>query len=58
MAMSDLGNALITRGLDARVTSLKTCVILMILSTSSDLMGMPFASLKKGIPSIMRYDFD
>jgi len=37
-----------------RVISLKTCIVLMILSTSSDLMSMLFALLKKGMILIER----
>jgi len=41
-----------------RVILLKTYVVLIILLTSSNLIDIPFTSLKKGIPSILRYDFD
>ena len=42
--MSDLGKALITLGLDVRITLLKICVVLISLSTILEVMELLVSS--------------
>ena len=53
-AMSDLGKVLITLGLDARVMLLKIYMLLMTLSTISDVIETLVFSMKYRIPKILR----
>ena len=56
--MSDLGEALMTQGLEVRHMSLKIQVVLMIFSTMLEVMGivmgMLVPSMRYGIPKILR----
>ena len=56
--MSDFGNILTICSLDAFLILSKICVNLMNASITTELIGMFVSSMRYGIPSIFRYDFD
>jgi len=56
--MSDLGETLITLGLNAKTISLKMWFFLMIFLTISEEIGVLVSSRKKEISMILRYDLD
>jgi len=56
-AMSDLGDALIMRGLDANVTSLNRWTLLMTSSIWLQVIGVPLL-VRYCMPRIFRYDLD
>ena len=58
ITISDFSNALITHGLDTRVTLLKICVNLMMDSTILELICVLVFSTMYRIPMILRYDFN
>ena len=56
-AMSDLGDALIIRGLDASIISLNRWILLMTSSIWLQAIEVPLL-VRYGIPRIFRYDLD
>jgi len=56
--MSDLGDTLMTLGLEAKMMLLKMWLLFRILSTSSEDNQVLDCSDRYGIPTILRYDFD
>ena len=56
-AMSDLGDALIMRGLDASVILLNRWIFLITSSIWLRAIGMPLL-VRNGMPRIFRYDLD
>jgi len=58
MAMLDLEDALIIQGQNARIISSKIWEVLITLSIISDVIGRLVSSIKYGISSIFKYDFN
>jgi len=58
MDISDLGDILMTLGLEAKMMLLKIWLLFRILSTSSKDNWVLDCSDRYGIPKILRYNFD
>jgi len=56
--MLDLEDALIIQGQNARIISSKIWEVLITLSIISDVIGRLVSSIKYGISSIFKYDFN